>query len=465
MTRTEELTSDRTAPPYHARGIAGAVFVPTDPPFNAVGDGATDDSVALQACLDGARASVDAPWNIPVVDLGGRVYAVGTQLEVPGGYGLIIRNGKLVATAGFDTTKYLLATGRASDATLPDGYKINNLTVRDVYFDARHRGGCLLLQQHDHIRVQSCTFRGYGTYGLRTAVGGHEVLVSNCHFAEYEWNDPLNGGNAQDKADQFVGTGARLDTPDNQMENCVIELSKIGLHVNSQANVFDRLHIWTGYVKDPLTVAGPGAALTYMSTGLWITASGTFNKFSQLYMDGGEVLWEDPWKTSITNSLFLHGWGDPSRAFIRFKPMAAGRSVNGVVLTGNSFQVQAGGLMKMQTVDTSAGTFGASVTDCRIADNDFTGATDPVYTHIRTSLSQNGAQDWAFDFSSLFPFGGVIQTVGHVDWQYAGGALLFRISALSGSTMTVSSYAVATPTTKTNVNATVYVDVCCNLPS
>jgi hypothetical protein len=458
MTRTEELSRDRTIGGVLTRGLLGAVFVPTELPFGAVADGVTDDSSAIQACLNAARASVGTPFNIPVVELGGRTYAIGTQLEVPGGHGIIIRNGRLVATPDFDSTKYLLASGRTNDPTLADGFKINNLTVRDIYFDCRHRGGGLLLQRHNQIRVDSCTFDGYATYGLRTAVDGHEVMVSRCQFGEYFWGDTAGVGYT--RPDLFVGTGIRLDTADNHVEDCVIRLSKVGLHVNSQANLVSRIHCWTGYVT--AGVAGPSATLSYYSTGLWITSNASFNKFSQLYMDGCEVLWESPWKTSITNSLFLNGWGDASRAMIRFKPMAAGTFVSGCEVADCSFQVQASGQMLMATVDTSAGTFAAGeITDCRIGDNNFTGVT-PVYSTIKTALSQSGASTWTFDLTSKCAFGAAIQQVNMTSYQFGGGTNLLRVTNVANSVVTVTSYPVATPGTPGNTNATVWIEATIN---
>lgn len=446
----------------YGNGIVSA-FTPRA--FGAAGDGVTDDSAPIQACLDAAGASARNPafYGMPVVDFEGLSYATSVQLEIPGSYGLTLKNGALHWTAGFaDTTKFLLATGRSSDTNLQSGFKLEHFIVRDMFLDSKHVGGGLLIQNYNRGIVDHVSVTGYSTYGLKTQAGaatGHELFITNSQFGEYFWGD--TSGTGYSNANLFVGTGVELNTPDNHMMNCVVSLSKIGIKVTTQANMFSQIHIWTGYVT--AGVAGPTATLTTYNTGLWITASATFNTFNQMYMDGSEVLWEDPWRTSFTNSQFLQGWGDASRAFIRFKPMGASRSVTGVVLTGNTFQVQASGLMKMAAVDTSVGTFSATVTNCRITDNNFSGATNPVYTHIRAALSQNASQDWNFDFTGMFPFGGVIQTAQMTDWQFSGGSSLLRISALANFTVTVSSYPVATPSTKGNVNATVYLDVSCVL--
>lgn len=446
---------------------ADDVFSPLG--YGAVGDGVADDGPAVRACLVAARAWANAgvevaPPRIPVVDLRSRVYLTNSQIEVPGGQGLTIQNGTLLAGPTFPSGAYLMRVGDAADPVMVDGFRNVNTTIRNLYFDNNHVGGGLLLERFMRCVVERCLFTRYQTCGLKTtATGSHELMLRASQFGEYWWG--VTSGVGYDRPDLFVGTGVEINSNDNHLSDLVIQLSKIGLKVTTQANVFNTIHIWTGYVRDPATVAGPGAALTYLSTGLWITASASFNTFSQLYMDGCEILWEDPWKTTITDSIFLHGWGDPSRAFIRFMPMGAGRFLNGVVVADCTFQVQALGLMKMTRVDTSAGTFSAGqVVDCRIEGNKFTGVA-PVYTTIRTRLSQDAASTWTFDLAALCAFGAVLQDVQMTAYQYSGGTNLMRVSSVVGSVVVVTSYPVATPGTPGNTNATVYLDATINDPS
>jgi hypothetical protein len=231
--------------------------------------------------------------------------------------------------------------------------------------------------------------------------------------------------------------------------------------VNEQANMFSQIHIWTGYVKEPTTVPGPTAALRYMSTGLWITQKASLCTFDQLYVDGCEVLWENPWKTSLTNSLFLNGYGDANRAFIRFKPMKAGAFASGVVIADNAFQVQGGGLMKMIGIDTSAGTFNAGqVTSCRIDGNNFTGVNERKYTTVQAASSSNAAHTWTFDFSGLLAFGDVIQEVKLT--HESAQTTIFRVANLSGAVVTVSSYDPLIPATLKACNAKVWLEVTTN---
>lgn len=442
--------------------VVGAGFSGLMPAFNpmaygATGDGVTDDSLAIQQCLDAARASVTSTWQIPRVDFGGLSYLIGTQLQLPGGNGMVLTNGRLVASPTFDTSKYLIEVGQVSDAYLPDGFKINNLTVRDMYFDSSHRGGGLLIQRFLRARVDGCTFVGYSTCGLRTAVDGHELMVTACQFGEYLWGDTT--GTRYDRADLFVGTGIRFETNDNHVTDTVIQLSRYGIYLaNSDANLFNGVHIWPGYVKTAGT-SGATSALDWINTCVYVDQNSQLNNFTGCYFDGGQFIWENPWKASITNSIFLHGWGDASKGMIVFKAMAANVFLDGVQITGNTFSVtNTGATMKALQIDTSAGTFSAgNITRCRWTDNAFSFVTK-FYSEVNLTLSQN-AQDWTWDLynggAGLFPFN-VIQQQRYSTYQFVGGTSHFRTSALSNAQITISSYSDAAIGTKQTTNATVY---------
>jgi hypothetical protein len=439
------------------------VFCPMN--YGAAGDGVTNDGPAIRACLVAARAwacpTVESRrFNIPVVDLAGRCYATDIQIEVPGGQGMVIQNGVLKAGTRFDASLYLLHIGSTADAAMADGFRNVNTTLRNLYFDANHVGGCLFVERFMRLGIDRCLFAHYATVGLKTApAGSHEMFVTNCQFGEYWWGE--TDGVGYDHPDRFVGTGIEVDAPDNHFSNIVVQLSKIGIKVNEQANMFNQIHIWTGYVKDPTTVAGPTAALRYLSTGLWITQKASMCSFDQLYVDGCEVLWENPWKTSITNSLFLQGYGDANRAFIRFKPMRAGAFATGVVIADNAFQVQADGVMKMIAIDTSAGTFNAGqVTSCRIDANNFTGVHERKYTTVQAASSSSAAHTWTFDFSGLLAFGDVIQEVKLT--HQSAQTTIFRVARISGAVVTVSSYDPLSPANLEACTATVWLEVTTN---
>jgi hypothetical protein len=458
---------------------AGRIFSPTN--YGAVGDGVTDDGPAIRACLVAARAWAGIPavtnysdpkFRIPVIDFGGLCYATNQQIEVPGGFGMTLQNGVLKAGSGFTSGMYLLRAGSLSDAAMLDGFRIVNATFRNLYFDNNHVGGGLLLENFMRLSVDRCIFAHYQTEGLKTTnTGSHELIISNSQWGEYWWNDPMAAGTAhaglpsQNYANEYVGTGVFLDSNDNHMYGCVIQLSKYGLIVGRAANHFNQIHIWTGYVKTVGTVAGPLATLDYMSTGLWIKAAGQGCTFNQMYMDGCEVLWEEPWKTSFTNSQFLQGWGDANRAFIRFQPIGSGQFIDGVNISGNRFEIVNGGAMKMSVVDTSLGTFNTGqITRCHVENNNFTGVITPQYTRVKTYLSQSAASTWSFDLTGMLIWSGAIQQVLWSVFHWGGGSQLFRMTAQSGFTITFNSYAVATPTTLSANNATVYIDVTCVKP-
>lgn len=431
--------------------------------YGARGDGVTDDGAAIRRCLVAARTWAGANVEeltprIPRVDFGGLVYATSAQIEVPGGQGVTIENGALVPAPGFTSDLFLMRVGDPADPAMRDGFRNVNTTVRRFYFDNKHVGGGLLLENFMRATVTDCLFAHYETVGLKTTrTGSHELKLYGCQFGEYWWGETEGVG--YNRPDLFVGTGIEINSPDNHLSDLVIQLSRLGLKVNAQANLFDQIHIWTGYVRDPATSAGPTAALTYMSTGLWITANASLSKFSQLYMDGCEILWENPWKTSVTDSIFLNGFGDATRAMIRFKPMTVGEFASGVVITGCSFQVQNGGLMKMTSIDASAGTFNpGQVTGCLIEGNDFTGVTDRKYTTPMAAFSSNATHTWTFDFSGMLPFGDVIQMPIVTHYCFSGQSTIVRVTDLTGAVVTVGSFDPLSPATPKSINATIYIE-------
>lgn len=433
-----------------------AVFCPLD--FGAAGDGATDDAIALQLCMDKAKLwAVALPiFRRPVIDFRGRCYRTSAQIEIPGGaHGYQLFNGRLQPIGAFDDTKYLLAMGRTADATLPDGFKINNVEIGGVYFDNQHIGGGLLAQRFLRVMVHNCIFQGYKTQGIRTAVDGHELMVSYSQFGEYFWGD--TSGTGYLSAAGMVGTGIRLETADNHIHDCVMQLSDVGIYLaNSDANLISNVHMWPGYDRTAGT-SGVTSTLDHINTCIYVDLNSSLNNIAHCYFDGGLLIVENPWKSSITNNIFLNGAGDPAKGMLVFKPTAAGQFIDGVQITGNVFQVNGGGTMKALLIDTSTGTISAgNISRCRWTDNAFT-STTKFYSEVNMSLSQSPAQDWTWDLFALnlFPVN-VIQQARFSSWQFSGGTAHFRISALANAAITISSFSDAAIGTKQNVNATVY---------
>jgi hypothetical protein len=421
--------------------------------WGALANGVNDDSAAIRKCFLAARAQAGgaSPFAIPAVDFGGLVYGIGAQVEIPGGYGLILHSGTFVTVAGFTSGMYMFATGSVLDASLPDGFKINNLHLRDLYFDNKHVGGGFLCQRYNRVKVDSCSFTGYSTQGIRTAVDGHELAITLCQIGEYFWGDAT--GTGYNHPDQFVGTGIRFETNDNSVTDTIIQLSLFGIYcANADANTFSGVHIWPGYV------AAAGPSMSWVNTCVYVDSASILNFFTNCYFDGGLVIWENPWKSGITSSIFLNGQGDAARAMITFKAVGAGIFIDGFVITGNSFVVTGGGTMLGLKADTSGGTFsGGNISRVRWADNGFSSVTS-FYSHWRGQLSVSGGNQWVFDMTTKFPIGAPFVVLWSA-YSWGGGTQLFRHTGLAGQVVTIGSYDSAIPANLSNCNATVNVEI------
>ena len=68
-------------------------------------------------------------------------------------------------------------------------------------------------------KFNNCNFRQFREFGLKCAVNGHELLVSNCKFNQYEYGE---------ECDLSTGTGLHIATNchDNKINSCTFNYCK-----------------------------------------------------------------------------------------------------------------------------------------------------------------------------------------------------------------------------------------------
>jgi Pectate lyase superfamily protein len=152
------------------------------PPYNAVGDGTTDDRVAIQAALD------DAPSAGYRVFFPAGVYGVGNELFVPHSVHVVGEGDssqiKALSTFSFPTNEYAILHQKVSGGspvTFAPGSGLGRIYIRDIKIDGNNRpnatGVLACLQQPAHwenVRADNCPAYGF------VLTQGQQAVLRNC---------------------------------------------------------------------------------------------------------------------------------------------------------------------------------------------------------------------------------------------------------------------------------------------
>ena len=252
--------------------------------LGAYHDGTHDDKNALQEALDMIHNN-----EVKILDLEGYTYWIGSPLLLETNYRSVIKNGEINALSTFTLdgntdNNYLLrtdTTGTTPSGETYGGYATEDLTIYRVNFDAKLTDGlgCLSLRKYLRVNVDGCQFKRYKTEGVKLSGDSHEANITNSNFIAYL--------GASESGLNTTGIGLSINTYDGNFTNLVIIGGKYGIYTNAQANMFDGIHI---YAQTDYTI--------YQN-------SGTYCKYSNMYIDGKGIFIYQPWLTTIENSTFL----------------------------------------------------------------------------------------------------------------------------------------------------------------
>ncbi len=155
--------------------------------YGAVGDGANDDTQALQACLDAAQAAnFSFPVYLPTGD-----YVINRPLTIRGASPksvVMLGDG---GAFGIRNSKITVGRSWSGDAMVQsDRTRKNGWTISDIWFDAGGRAKCILnLEEFNHVTVRGCRLAdATGTVdrdgvGALTLKNSWVSRVENCVIA------------------------------------------------------------------------------------------------------------------------------------------------------------------------------------------------------------------------------------------------------------------------------------------
>ena len=212
--------------------------------FGGKGDGVTDD---YQAFVDMFEYMNNNANNINIggtqllKDFGefnilfNGKYAISNTLYIPSCYNLKLNGLYLTSTDNFNGDFLLKSEGI-----------FRNSHFDNCIFDGNNwKASCLLIESSSLAnRISNCQFRRFKYYGLKAGENkGHELIISNSKFNQYEWRDK---DEYTMPATQGIGIYLSNSRHDNHISNCVISYCLgSGLKIEGSSNFINNTHFYT----------------------------------------------------------------------------------------------------------------------------------------------------------------------------------------------------------------------------
>ncbi|BBN18033.1 hypothetical protein MPTK1_7g18980 [Marchantia polymorpha subsp. ruderalis] len=387
------------------------VFYVTD--NGADPSGQKDSTEALQKTITEAFAvgsAHDLDPGIPdlggvEVHLEGGEYLISAPLQFPatGGGNIVIHGGTLRANETFPTDRYLLEMWSAAGiqrrsnrtvASLRDRshHSLNclkdyiasyeDITIRDMMFDANFRGGGLLIVDSIRINVENMYMSHYTTDGILVE-GSHEIYIQNSYFGQFI----TTGASPLEK--DSSGVAINIISNDNVVSNVVIFSGAVGVQVSGQGNLLTGIHAY----NKPTDLGGIGIFLQlpgYSQT-----------RILNSYLDGTGIVADDPAQVDISHNFFN---GD---AYVLLRSSKVDHSIEQVTIMNNMFAGSWRGTPIVQ-LDQKMGSF--AFVDRTIVDQNTAYGMKLKATVARATVSGYGRK-FSTDISDRLLFPNRIQNV------------------------------------------------------
>lgn len=378
-----------------------AVFRPAQ--YGSVSAGA-DASALVQAAVNAAFAWTATNGGRALVDLYGR-WDVAQSITIPAGKSVDMIGGELRALPAFPSGEYIISAPQESDRAYED------VEFANIRLECSGRCNGIRFNNGFRSRMVGLRVLHYTVKGIFVdeTLDAHEVLLRDCWAMEKLYEEPGWF------AGPYTGTGIEVKPKDCELIGCISMYTGVPLKIDGECTDVRGGHYGSGSV-----LIGPGA--------IGVQIQGVYFDVVRKF----EV--QDPWHTKITGCRFLHLTSDASLSCITLKPLNAGRSMNGVLISGNLFKNNDPTVIDSVKVDTSVGSFNsANITNCSMIDNSFVNVTSRTTRPKRVSYL-TAVTEWPFNLAAAVPFGAV-QHVLH-SFRPDSGTPVASIVTVVGNTVT-----------------------------
>lgn len=309
--------------------------------FGAVGDGVTDDTVAIQAAITYASSLVDTisatfsgKRNV-TLDFQGLLYSVSSTITVS--KPITLRNGSFKASQALtiDNTVLILYPNA-------EGACLDTISIDGGLSGTTRYANCLSVRA-PRVRITGGTFIHFPSFGIELRGSSQEAIIQDCVIREWLFTE---AGTADGTLRTAIGL--KVDDNDDIFSNVIIGQCLRNLDVTGGANQFIGCHFYNGAsttTTEDITVRLYGAA--------------ALTVFSGCYFDNGVVRCEDSFDHLFAGCLFLRGTPGTNSAAIALVASTASETGAGFVLSGCNFRLT-GGAVPISFLTTGAGSWAAN---------------------------------------------------------------------------------------------------------